>query len=91
VTLSMIKRRFVASVCAFALAGFAATVLADSGSGGDDDDGEEQTYLVWVEFGDLGGPLVQVEMSRIEVEQRCEQDNRFADNNVQTCTQVVGS
>ena len=75
-------------MCALAIAGFGGTVLADSGSGSSGDDEEEnrqdRMFLVVV-----NGPLVQ--MSEIEVEQRCEQDNEFSDNNTQVCTIALGS
>jgi hypothetical protein len=86
--LRRIRSIFATAVCAVAIVSFSSTALADGGSSGsgDDDDGE-QTHLVLVE---MNGSLVVVEMGETEVEQRCEQDNEFADNNVQTCTLVVG-
>jgi hypothetical protein len=82
--LSRIKRAFAVVVCA-AMVSFSATAWADSGSGSGDDD-EERTYLVFIQ---MNGSLVTVNMGETEIEQRCEQENEFADNNTQICTIVL--
>jgi hypothetical protein len=84
--LAAIKTRFAALVCALAMVSFSGTALADSGSS---DDGEqERTYLVYIQ---MNGSLVTVNMGETEIEQRCEQDNEFSNNNTQICTIALGS